>query len=106
MPSMSVYSIGIPCRPPRSIVHLAADTISVPISFWQPSLVASPISLSSFFLADLICQNYSIHSLPLKQAGNLPPASRWCATQAQQCPWRGQSFWQGQSIFGFAGQGI
>ena len=48
---------------------------------------------------------YFTHSIPLKHAGNLPPAALWCATQAQQRPCRGQSFGQGHDML-LCGQGM
>jgi len=60
----------------------------------QPSAsVYSGAPIYGFFF-HFFCQ-----SMPRKQAGSLVPAALWWATQAQQCPCRGQSFGQGHDMW-------
>ena len=58
------------------------------------------LSIQGFARFSYFCQ-----SMPRRQAGSLVPCALWCATQAQQRPWRGQSFGQGQSMW-LCGQGM
>jgi len=53
----------------------------------------------------MVSQIHFCQSIPRKQAGSLVPCALWCATQAQQRPWRGQSLGQGQSMW-LCGQGM